>query len=196
MTASRRIRMATVADAEAIQRIYAPFVTDTSVSFEMVPPSIEEMAQRISTTLQRTPWLVYEQDGRVMGYAYASKHRDRAAYQWSVEVSAYVLPEARRTGVARQLYERLFEILAMQGFYSAFAGITLPNEASVAFHRALGFRDIGVFHSIGYKFGQWHDTGWLERPLRSYDSPSDAPVPLSYVPCAELTALLTQSDQP
>ena len=196
MTTSGRIRMATVADAEAIQRIYAPFVTDTSVSFEMVPPSIEEMAQRISTTLQRTPWLVYEQDGRVMGYAYASKHRDRAAYQWSVEVSAYVLPEARRTGVARQLYERLFEILAMQGFYSAFAGITLPNEASVAFHRALGFRDIGVFHSIGYKFGQWHNTGWLERPLRSYDSPSDAPVPLSYVPCAELTALLTQSDQP
>jgi phosphinothricin acetyltransferase len=194
MTPSSRVRMATVADAEAIQQIYAPFVTDTSVSFEMVPPTVDEMAQRISTTLQRTPWLVFEQDGRVTGYAYASKHRDRAAYQWSVEVSAYVLPEARRSGVARELYERLFEILATQGFYSAFAGITLPNEASVAFHRALGFRDIGVFHSIGYKFGQWHDTGWLERPLRSYDSPSDPPIPLSYVPCAELTALLSRSD--
>src|SRR5688572_31295120 len=109
----------------------------------MVPPTVDEMAQRISTTLQRTPWLVYEQDGRVTGYAYASKHRDRVAYQWSVEVSAYVLREARRTGMARALYERLFEILAMQGFYSAFAGITLPNNASVAFHRAL---EIGRAH--------------------------------------------------
>ena len=190
MTPSGRIRMATVTDAEAIQQIYAPFVTDTSVSFEMVPPSIEEMAQRIGTTLQRTPWLVYEQDGRLIGYAYGSKHRDRAAYQWSVEVSAYVRLEARRTGVARALYERLFEILAMQGFYSAFAGITLPNEASVAFHRAMGFRDIGVFHSIGYKFGQWHDTGWLERPLRPYDSPAEPPILLSYVPCAAIDDVL------
>lgn len=190
MTPSGRIRMATVTDAEAIQQIYAPFVTDTSVSFEMVPPSIEEMAQRIGTTLQRTPWLVYEQDGRLIGYAYGSKHRDRAAYQWSVEVSAYVRLEARRTGVARALYERLFEILAMQGFYSAFAGITLPNEASFAFHRAMGFRDIGVFHSIGYKFGQWHDTGWLERPLRPYDSPAEPPILLSYVPCAAIDDVL------
>lgn len=185
--------MATVDDAEAIQKIYSPFVTETSVSFETIPPSVDEMAQRISTTLQRTPWLVCEQDGRVMGYAYASKHRDRAAYQWSVEVSAYVRPEGRRTGVARALYDRLFEILVLQGFYSAFAGITLPNEASVAFHRAMGFRDIGVFHSIGYKFGQWHDTGWLERPLRPYDQPGEAPTPLSYVPSAEVNALLSRS---
>src|SRR5688500_15390094 len=105
MTLPGRIRMATAGDAEAIQQIYAPFVTDTSVSFELVPPTVDEMAQRISTTLERTPWLVYEQDGRVLGYAYASKHRDRAAYQWSVEVSAYVRSEARRTGLARALYE-------------------------------------------------------------------------------------------
>ncbi len=190
---THRIRLAAPGDAEELQEIYAPFVTDTAVSFELTPPTAAEVAQRVTSTLERTPWLVYEVDGRVIGYAYASRHRERAAYQWSVEVSAYVRPEGRRGGVARSLYEKLFEILALQGFFSAFAGITLPNDASVAFHVALGFQPVGVFHSIGFKAGRWHDVAWLERALRTYEGPTDPPVPLSYIPCTAVEALLSRT---
>ncbi|MEX2283034.1 MAG: arsinothricin resistance N-acetyltransferase ArsN1 family B [Gemmatimonadota bacterium] len=184
------IRMAVADDARDVREIYAPFVTDSAVSFEQTPPTESEMAQRIRATLERTPWLVYEENSRVLGYAYAGKHRDRAAYQWSVEVSAYLRTEAHGKGIARALYDRLFRILVVQGFYSAFAGITLPNDASVAFHRAAGFQWIGTFHSIGYKFGQWHDTGWLERSLRSYDPPAEPPIPLSHIPCTAIDDVL------
>jgi phosphinothricin acetyltransferase len=137
------------------------------------------MAQRMKKVLERTPWLVTEEYGRVLGYAYGSKHREREAYQWSIEVSAYVRTDVQRGGVARGLYEKLFQILVRQGFYSAFAGITLPNPASVGFHEALGFRKIGVFHKIGFKFGEWHDTGWYERALQPYAAPSTPPIPIT-----------------
>jgi L-amino acid N-acyltransferase YncA len=189
---SGRIRMATINDAPALAEIYRPYVSDTAVSFELVPPSDQEFAQRVARTLERTPWLVYERGGRIVGYAYASRHREREAYQWSVEVSAYVRTDAQRAGVARALYEKLFELLAMQGFYSAFAGITLPNDASVEFHQALGFKHIGDFHSIGYKFGRWHDTTWLERSIRAYDQPAGPPTPLSQIPCSLVIELLAR----
>jgi L-amino acid N-acyltransferase YncA len=159
------LRLATPADAERLAAIYAPAVTDHATSFELEAPTPVEMARRLGVILTRTPWLVGERDGRVLGYAYASPHRDRPAYQWSVEVSAYVDAAAHRVGLGRLLYTHLFGILERQGFVNAYAAITLPNPASVGFHRSMGFTDVGIYEGIGHKFGRWHDVIWLHRGL-------------------------------
>lgn len=160
------IRLATELDAEEVAAIYAPNVTDTIFSFESEPPGAGEMHRRIEGTLKRYPWLVCERRGRVSGYAYAGAHRSRAAYRWSVDVSAYVREDERRTGVGGALYAVLFSVLALQGFYNAYAGITLPNPASVGLHEAMGFRPVGVYRGVGYKMGAWRDVGWWHLPLR------------------------------
>jgi phosphinothricin acetyltransferase len=160
------IRDATVEDATSLLAIYRPFVTDTAVSFELEPPSIEEFSQRIQTAQSKWAWLVSEQRGRITGYAYASSFRQRAAYQWSVEVSAYLAPACRGQGVGRALYLRLMSILVANGYCTAYAGITLPNDASVGFHQAMGFSAVGVFRRAGRKFGAWHDVSWWQRKLR------------------------------
>ena len=140
------IRLATEHDAEQIAAIYAPNVTDTIISFELEPPSAEEMRRRIEVTLKRYPWLVCERQGRVLGYAYAGAHGSRAAYQWSVDVSVYVHKDARRTGCgASAVCPSLVAALDLQGFYNAYAGATLPNPASVGLHEAVGFRPVGVY---------------------------------------------------
>jgi L-amino acid N-acyltransferase YncA len=163
------IRSAVESDAPALLAIYRPFVESTAVSFETIAPSVQEFSARIARALAGWRWLVAERDGQCVGYAYGSSHRERPAYRWSVEVSAYVHPQHRRQGVARALYLRLFEELAAKGFCNAYAGTTVPNEASVALHRAVGFEPIGVFKAVGRKFGQWHDVAWFHRVLR--DSP-------------------------
>ncbi len=163
------IRSAVEADAAALLAIYRPFVESTAVSFETVVPTVEEFADRIAKALTGWQWLVAEQDGQCIGYAYGSSHRQRQAYRWSVEVSAYVHPNHHRRGVGRALYLRLLEELAQKGFCNAYAGTTLPNEGSVALHRAVGFEFIGVFKAVGRKFGTWHDVAWFQRVLR--DSP-------------------------
>ncbi len=176
-----RIRLATAGDGDALASIYAPAVTDLATSFELEAPDGAEMDRRVERIMARTPWLVYEQSGVVVGYAYAGPHRDRAAYQWSVEVSACVNASAHRAGVARALYTSLFAVLALQGFQNAYAGITLPNAASVGFHEAMGFTRVGVFHGIGFKFGTWHDVLWLERGLCDRGPAPEAPIPLPEV---------------
>jgi L-amino acid N-acyltransferase YncA len=160
------IRPAIPDDAAAVAAIYAPFVEQTAVSFEETPPTSAEMAGRIAKAQSRWQWLVAEDRGIVVGYAYGSQHRDRAAYRWSVEVSAYVDAAHHRQGIGRALYNALLPELAAKGFCTAFAGITLPNDPSVALHAAAGFTPIGVFRSIGWKFGRWHDVGWYQRRLR------------------------------
>ena len=175
------IRLATEGDAEQIAAIYAPNVTDTIISFELEPPTADEMRRRIEITLQRYPWLVCERQGRLLGYAYAGAHRSRAAYQWSVDVSVYVHEEARRTGVGRALYASLFAALEHQGFYNAYAGATLPNPASVGLHEGVGFRRVGVYRGVGYKLGGWHDVVWWHRPLRELAANPDPPADLSSV---------------
>lgn len=168
------IRLATLADAGRIAAIYAPFCTDSVVSFEEEPPTVGEMARRIETTLAHWPWLVCEWDGEVCGYAYAGRHRDRAAYRWSTDVSAYVDPHWHRRGVARALYSELFKRLVGLGYYNALAGITLPNAASVGLHESMGFMPVGVYRHVGFKFGRWHDTGWWQKQLqRLAPSPSE-----------------------
>ena len=159
------IRLATSADAEAMCDIYAPVVRDTIISFELVPPTVDEMRGRIEKTLPRYPWLVSERDGDVLGYAYASQHSERAAYDWSANVSVYVSETARRMGVGTTLYRALFGLMRVQGFVNVYAGIALPNAGSVGLHEALGMTPVGVYHQVGYKFGAWHDVGWWEMAL-------------------------------
>jgi phosphinothricin acetyltransferase len=172
------IRLARESDAAGCLDIYRPIVLETAISFETEVPSVEETARRIADIQSTYPWLVCERGGRILGYAYACRHRARAAYRWSAEVSAYVSEAARRLGVGRALYSKLFDCLRLQGFANAFAGITLPNPASVAFHEAMGFLPIGTFPRIGYKGGTWHDTGWWSLRLIDGDGTPREPLPL------------------
>jgi phosphinothricin acetyltransferase len=159
------IRWARGADAPAIQAIYAPEVLETAISFEVEPPTVAEMERRIAQTTRTHPWLVCAREGRVVGYAYASAHRPRPAYRWSVDVSVYVDRSARGAGVGRALYTPLLKMVSAQGYVTAYAGITLPNAGSVALHESLGFRPLAVYRGVGWKLGAWHDVGWWERPL-------------------------------
>lgn len=159
------IRLAQDLDADAIADIYRPIVESTIISFEAEAPGRSEMARRIHDTLRTYPWLVCEIDGRVAGYAYAGGHRVRSAYQWSVDTSVYTDEGHRRRGVGCGLYDSLCAILAAQGYINAYAGIALPNPASVAMHEAVGFERIGVYQGVGYKLGRWCDVGWWQRSL-------------------------------
>jgi phosphinothricin acetyltransferase len=159
------IRSATYADAEAIQRIYEPFVLDTAISFEDLPPSVDEIAGRIASTLKTHPWLVAVVGGKVCGYVYASAHRERAAYRYSADTTVYIAPEAQRRGVGQALYAELLPQLKQRNIHMAFAGIALPNLGSVALHESMGFVPVGVYREVGFKFGRWHDVGWWQRIL-------------------------------
>jgi phosphinothricin acetyltransferase len=178
--AMNTIRLANVADAGQIQAIYAPIVRDTAISFEMVPPSVEEMAARIEKTeALELPWIVIENAGEVLGYAYAGRYRERPAYHWAVEVSVYVQQHARGMGIGRSVYTALFGVLAFQHFQTACAGATLPNDASVRLHERLAFKTVGVFPNVGYKFGKWHDTIWWAKKIGAHAVPAPETVPLS-----------------
>jgi L-amino acid N-acyltransferase YncA len=173
------IRLATPDDAPGVQAIYAPVVRDTAISFELEPLTVEKIRKRIVKTLERWPWLVCEHNSGILGYIYMSEHRSRPAYQWSVDVSAYVHENARRLGVGQALYRSLFALLTLQGFYHAYAGITLPNPASVGLHESLGFQPVGVYRAVGYKLGAWHDVGWWQLALQECIIPPEPPVDLS-----------------
>lgn len=176
---SPSVRPATVDDAPAVQAIYVPVVTGTATSFEIEPPTVDEMADRILRTLAQLPWLVaVSPGGDVTGYAYASPHRGRPAYSWSVETSVYVDAGWRGRRVGASLYGELLRSLSALGYVSAYAGITLPNDASVALHDSCGFAPIGVFPAVGYKAGRWHDVGWWHRRLQ--DPPARPEPPSAY----------------
>jgi phosphinothricin acetyltransferase len=154
-----------VRDGAACAAIYAPYVEESSISFESEAPTPEEMAARIERYSSTHQWLVAERDGQVVGFTYASPHRDRAAYRWATDVGIYLHPRAHRQGVGRMLYHALFALLADQGYHVACAGIGLPNDASVGLHEAMGFRRVGVYRRIGFKEGEWRDVGWWQREL-------------------------------
>lgn len=175
------LRVATEADAAAMLALYAPYVTDSTVSSEYQPPSLEEFCRRIRTYGERLPWLVCECGGQVLGYGYASPHRARAAYQWSVETSIYVAQEHQRGGIAGAIYEALFDILAMQGYYNIFVGITSPNERSIKFHTAMGFVISGAYQDSMFKFGQWRDVLWMAKTLRPHVGEPQPTVPFPQV---------------
>jgi L-amino acid N-acyltransferase YncA len=175
IVAMASVRPATTADAAACAAIYAPYVTDTAITFETEVPSATEMARRIAAAGERHAWLVLEDGGRVVGYAHGGPFRSRAAYRWACEVSVYVERGRSRTGAGRALYQALLDRLAARGYRIAVAGMTLPNDASVALHRALGFEPVGTYRRIGYKHGAWHDVAWAQRPLA--DDPGAPPEP-------------------
>jgi phosphinothricin acetyltransferase len=160
-----QVRDATEDDAAACAGIYAPYVTDTAITFEYEPPSAAEMARRITSAQQAHAWLVLEDGGRVVGYAYAGPFKERAAYRWSSEVSVYLEPGRRRSGSGRLLYEALFARRAERGFRTLVAVMTLPNDASEGLHRTLGFQPVGTFRRVGWKHGQWRDVAWAQRSM-------------------------------
>ncbi len=175
---ARIIRIASEADAREIVAIYGPFCRETPVSFETEAPTVDEMRRRIVKTLKSYPWLVCEDGGLVVGYAYASQHRERAAYRWSVDVSVYIHEGHRRSGLGRALYTSLLAVLRLQGFVSALAGATLPNPGSVALHEGLGFEPLGTYRNIGFKCGKWHDVRWWQLRLHDIEGEPSEPLDL------------------
>jgi L-amino acid N-acyltransferase YncA len=173
------IRIASPGDAKGMLDIYAPYIENTSFTFETETPSIEAFGDRIDSYLVTYPWLVCELDGRVAGYAYASKHRERTAYQWSVESSVYIHNDYLRCGVGRALYIALIEILKLQQFRNVYAVINLPNERSVVFHESMGFEYFAVYRNVGYKLGKWKNVGWWQLQLNEYISEPPAPIKFS-----------------
>lgn len=173
------IRLANKFDVVQILDIYRPYIENTSISFETIVPSIEEMATRIECVLATTPWLILEENNIILGYAYASKHRERAAYKWSVDVSAYVRQDHRGKGIGKVLYTALLSVLRLQGYCNVYAGICLPNESSVGIHEYFGFKKIANYTKVGYKSGQWHDVGWWELFLEQHNTKPAEPLPLN-----------------
>jgi phosphinothricin acetyltransferase len=169
------IRIACLEDATAIHAIYAPAVTDSAITFENELPGADAMRERIRTRLQHYPWLVWDEHGQVLAYAYATRFRERAAYDWIAETSIYVHADARRRGIARRLYAALLDTMRLQGINQAVGVITLPGEVSVALHESMGFSGAGVWSKAGYKLGQWWDVGVWQKELQA---PSHSPQPV------------------
>lgn len=172
------IRPATADDAAACAAIYAPYVTDTTITFETEPPTAEEMARRIEAANRHHAWLVLEVDGEVAGYAYGTQHRTRAAYRWACDASIYLQMGRRRTGAGRALYAALLPILAARGYHRVMGGVTQPNEASIGLHRSFGFTDVGTYRRVGWKLGAWHDVTWLQLDLTPDEEDTAAPLEL------------------
>lgn len=171
------IRSAQPADVPAMLSIYDEFVRHTAVSFEYETPTPQEFSERLRAHIAVYPWLVYEENGAVLGYAYAGRAFERAAYAWNAEISCYLAPQARGRGVGRRLYAQIEEILRDMGVRKVFAVITSANAPSVAFHRALGYRDAARFTDVGFKHGAWYDVLWLEKQLCPLGTPEAFPTP-------------------
>lgn len=176
------IRTAVEADCEAMLEIYRPYVLRTSISFEWEAPSPEEFRTRVRETLKTHPWLVAESQGEILGYAYATPHRYRKAYQWACECSVYMKASSHRRGIASALYRKLLAILKEQGFVNAYGGISLPNSPSVHFHEAMGFKPLCVFPNAGFKLNAWHDVGWWICALNEPAENPRAPIAFSGLP--------------
>lgn len=173
------VRVARAEDAAAVAAIYAPYVLETQISFELTPPTAGEIAARMDAVAGRYPWLVHEREGRVVGYAYASPHAQRAAYAWSVDTAVYVARDACGGGVGRGLYAALLPILRRQGFHRAYAGVSLPNPASVRLHESFGFVGAAMFDEVGFKLGAWRDVGWWSLALSPPSADPAPPAPFS-----------------
>jgi L-amino acid N-acyltransferase YncA len=175
------IRLAREADAPSVAGIYAPYCNDTVISFEEAGPTSDEMAGRIGRVGRTHPWIVLEDSGAIVGYAYASPHHERAAYRWSVSTAIYIGRGLHRRGAGRALYTTLFELLRHLGYYTATAGITLPNAASVGLHEAFGFTLVGVYRDIGHKMGAWHDVAWYQTTVQPPSTQPSDPRPIGAI---------------
>jgi L-amino acid N-acyltransferase YncA len=168
MATNKKVRLATEADSTSILEIYAPFITDTVITFEYEVPTVTEFGNKITNIQRKYPWLICEVNGSVVGYAYASQFNERAAYDWSVDFSVYIKPQYHRKRIGKALYFALLELLKLQGYYNAYAGVTLPNIKSESLHKSFGFKPVGIYQNVGYKFGNWHDVKWFELKIQDY----------------------------
>jgi L-amino acid N-acyltransferase YncA len=191
MTSTPILRVARPTDADAMLQIYAPYIRNTSFTFETEVPDSSQFADRIAHYLQSYPWLVYEVDNKVAGYAYAARHRERTAYQWSVEASVYIHDDFQRRGIATILYEALIRMLKQQGFRNVYAVINLPNEKSVSFHESLGFSYFATYEQVGYKLGKWKNVGWWRLVINEFDDEPAEPLKFSSLDKDTVSMLLT-----
>lgn len=188
-------RLATISDAASILDIYTPYILNTAFTFETDIPTIQNFEVRINTYQENWPWLVYEHEGVIAGYAYATKHRERAAYQWCVESSVYVHGKFQQKGIAKSLYNTLFEILKFQGCRNVYAGITLPNDKSISFHKKFGFTWLADYKNIGYKLNQWNTVSWWQLQLNEYADNPKAPIKFPEVPFSFLQRVLQKESR-
>lgn len=189
------LRFAAPADAPALLAIYTPYVLETAITFEEAVPTEEAFAQRIRSVLEHYPYLVMEENGEILGYAYASRVRSRAAYDWSAELSVYVRKDCRGRGLGRRLYGCLLELLTLQHIHTVYGVVALPNEGSHGLHTALGFRLLERFPEMGYKMGTWWDIGWYEKVLYPAQVPPAPFVPTRALPKDQVAALLERYSQ-
>ncbi|MGZ3924536.1 MAG: N-acetyltransferase family protein [Flavisolibacter sp.] len=187
------VRLAKKEDASQILQIYSPSILTSATSFETVVPSVADMQSRIQTCLEKYPWIVCDVDGNIAAYVYASKHREREAYQWTCESSVYVHNQFKGKGIGVQLYGALFRVLKLQGFTNVYAGITLPNQASVRLHEKCGFIHFATYEDIGYKLGNWHTVGWWKLRINNYDPDPPPPLKLSQLTAESLSGLFKET---
>ena len=166
-----KLRTVMESDAEAIHAIYSPLVIGNSASFEVVPPSVDEIRERIHETIKTLPWIVCEYENKVVGYSYACQHRKREAYTWCVELAVYIHLDWHKKGIGMLLYSKLFDILRDLGYYNVYAGITTPNPGSIALHKKMGMTVVGSYTNVGFKQNKWHDVVWLQGTLQEHTVP-------------------------
>ena len=171
------VRIAKVEDIHDILSIYAPYVEQTAYTFEYTVPTVEEFTERFRNITKQFPWLVWEEDGKVLGYAYACAPFERAAFSWCAEPAIYLRPEARGRGIGRALYETLEEYLKRQGYVVSYALITTSNRGSLAFHEAMGYERCAFLPDCGFKHGGWHGIIWMEKRLGVVEMPTTMPTP-------------------
>jgi L-amino acid N-acyltransferase YncA len=189
------IRLARESDAESILAIYAPYIQNTSYTFETEVPTVEEFSKRIGSYLVNWPWLVCESGGKIAGYAYCGKHRERIAYQWCTESSVYIHDDFQRMGVAKALYTAIIELVKLQGYRNLYAVINLPNDRSVLFHEQMGFQYFATYKNVGYKLGRWKNVGWWELQLNEYTMEPEPPIKFSEMQIETVEAILKSAEK-
>lgn len=188
------IRFVRADDSAALLRIYAGYI-DTPVTFECALPSDRAFAERIAAISAEYPYLVCEEEGAIVGYAYAHRQREREAYQWNAEQSVYLDPAYTRQGLGGRLYRILLDMLRLQGIRTVYAGVTVPNPASERLHESMGFVRLGTYHSIGYKAGGWHDVAWFEKAIAPYTANPESPLPISQIDREQLEEIIRRHTQ-
>ena len=166
------IRAATAQDVPALLAVYGPYIQETAYTFEYEVPTLEAFRQRFLTITEKHPWLVWEENGEILGYAYGERAFERAAYSWVADLSIYLKPSCHGRGIGKALYSAVEEILRRQGYFALYGVVTSSNTGSCAFHRAMGFRQMAEFPACGWKFGRWHDVIWFEKRLRDGEAAS------------------------
>lgn len=190
------LRLATLHDTQQLLEIYAPYITDTAISFEYKIPSSADFRARIAKICTVYPYFVWEQAGILLGYAYANRQMERVAYQWNAELSIYLRPDAVGHGLGTSIYSALLELLRLQGYKTAYGCVALPNAASEALHQKLGFHSVGVWHQTGYKNKKWQNVGWFEKQLAPYEINPAPPVPITQLSEQTIHSIFRQYEIP